>query len=140
MSERSQTAAPDVFPALRYKDAPAALAWLGSAFGFDARMVVPGGEGVIAHAELGIGPGVVMIGSRREPESANDWANASFGVYVYVEDVDAHYARAKAAGADVFRDLADTDYGSREYSARDPEGNLWSFGTYRPGGCAGDAT
>jgi uncharacterized glyoxalase superfamily protein PhnB len=55
-----------------------------------------------------------------------------FGLYVYVEDLDAHCRRAKATGAEIVRDLEDTPYGSREYSARDPEGHLWSFGTYRP--------
>jgi uncharacterized glyoxalase superfamily protein PhnB len=54
------------------------------------------------------------------------------GVYVHVEDVEAHYAQARAAGAEIVRELADTSYGSREYLARDPEGNLWGFGTYRP--------
>jgi len=54
------------------------------------------------------------------------------GVFVYVDDLDAHYERARAAGAEIGRELADTDYGSREYMARDPERNLWSFGTYLP--------
>jgi uncharacterized glyoxalase superfamily protein PhnB len=54
------------------------------------------------------------------------------GIYVAVEDADAHYEQAKAAGAEIVREIGDTDYGSREYTARDPEGNVWSFGTYRP--------
>jgi uncharacterized glyoxalase superfamily protein PhnB len=57
---------------------------------------------------------------------------ASQGVYVAVEDADAHYERAKAAGAEITREIEDTDYGSREYTARDHEGHVWSFGTYRP--------
>jgi uncharacterized glyoxalase superfamily protein PhnB len=53
-------------------------------------------------------------------------------MYVVIEDADAHYAQARAAGAEIVRELEDQDYGSRDYSARDFEGNLWSFGTYQP--------
>jgi uncharacterized glyoxalase superfamily protein PhnB len=134
MSNGSREDRPNVFPALKYKDAPGAVAWLERAFGFEKALVVPNPDGTIAHAELKIGPGHVMCGSKREPQGdKNPWDDATAGVYVYVADVDAHYARARSAGAEIVRDLADTDYGSREYSARDPEGNLWSFGTYLPG-------
>jgi uncharacterized glyoxalase superfamily protein PhnB len=126
--------APNIFPALRYEDGPAAVEWLGKAFGFEKQMVVPGPDGTIAHAQLAFGPGVVMLGSAvEEPGKPNPWARVKQGIYVYVADVDAHYRRAKAAGAEIVRELQDTDYGAREYSARDPEGHLWSFGTYRPG-------
>jgi uncharacterized glyoxalase superfamily protein PhnB len=125
--------APNIFPALRYQDGPAAVEWLARAFGFEKQMVVPGPEGTIAHAQLSFGPGVIMLGSaREEPGRPNPWATVKQGIYVYVADVDAHYARAKAAGAEIVRDLANTDYGSREYSARDFEGHLWSFGSYDP--------
>jgi uncharacterized glyoxalase superfamily protein PhnB len=53
-------------------------------------------------------------------------------IYIVVQDSDAHYARAKAAGAEIIRELEDQDYGSRDYTARDLEGNIWSFGTYDP--------
>ena len=66
------------------------------------------------------------------PVGSNPWQTATHGVYVYVPDADAHYARAKAEGAEIVRELADTPYGSREYSVRDVEGHLWSFGTYYP--------
>lgn len=122
-----------VFPAFKYADAPAAIDWLESAFGFTRGLVVPGPEGTVAHAELSIGTGGVMLGSTREPSPKDPWAAVAFGVYVAVEDVDAHYARAKAAGARIADEIHDTDYGSREYSAFDPAGNLWSFGSYRPG-------
>jgi uncharacterized glyoxalase superfamily protein PhnB len=75
-----------------------------------------------------------MFGSAGEADPANPWTTAAMGVYVCVDDVDAHHARAVANGADIVRDLADTDYGSREYSARDLDGNLWSFGSYQPFG------
>jgi uncharacterized glyoxalase superfamily protein PhnB len=123
----------NIFPALRYQDGAAAVEWLGRAFGFEKQMVVPGPDGSIAHAQLQLGPGVIMLGSARDEQGANPWAAVKQGVYVYVADVDAHYARAKAAGAEVVRELQDTDYGAREYSVRDLEGHLWSFGTYRPG-------
>jgi uncharacterized glyoxalase superfamily protein PhnB len=124
---------PTVFPALKYKDGHAAVDWLGRVFGFQKMTAYPGADGSLAHAELRLQSGVIMLGTITAPDPANPWADARTGVYVYVEDVDAHYARARAAGAEIVRPLADTDYGSREYSARDPEGHLWSFGTYRPG-------
>jgi len=121
----------DVIPALKYRDAPAAIAFLARAFRFAERLAVPGPDGSVAHAELRVGAGTVMLGSRR-PDPADPWAEAE-GVYVVVDDPDAHCARARAAGAEIAREPQDTPYGSREYTARDPEGRLWSFGTYRPG-------
>ncbi len=73
---------------------------------------------------MSLGPGIVMFGQGDRGEN---------GIYVAVEDADGHYEQAKAAGAEILRELERTDYGSREYTARDLEGNLWSFGTYRPG-------
>ena len=123
---------PNIFPALRYKNGTAAIEWLGKALGFEKQMVVPGPDGSIAHAQLKFGEGVVMLGSGKH-EPPNPWDQVAQGIYVYVADVDAHDRRAKAAGAEIVIDLRDTDYGSREYSVRDPEGHLWSFGTYDPG-------
>ncbi|MBP7000086.1 VOC family protein [Amaricoccus sp.] len=120
-----------LFPALRYRDAPGAADWLERAFGFARHAVHEGPDGSVAHAELRYGNGMVMFGSARLTEPANPWTEGE-GVYVAVDDIDAHYARAVAAGAEILRPLADTDYGAREYTARDPEGHLWSFGTYRP--------
>jgi uncharacterized glyoxalase superfamily protein PhnB len=128
-SETKVTAS--LFPALSYRDAPAAADWLERAFGFARHAVYEDGQGGIAHGELRFGNGIVMFGSKRPPDPANPWTTTE-GIYVAVDDVDAHYARAKAAGAEIVRPLADTDYGSREYSVRDLEGHLWSFGTYRP--------
>lgn len=120
-----------IFPALRYRDAPAAIEWLGRAFGFEPRTVVDGEGGAVAHAELVLGNAMIMLGSVREGDA---YAPPPGGgaAYVVVDDPDAHHERARAAGAEIVRELADTDYGSREYSARDPEGNHWSFGTYQP--------
>jgi uncharacterized glyoxalase superfamily protein PhnB len=126
-----------IFPALRYRDAPAAIEWLGRAFGFEPRMVVDGPDGTVAHAELAYDGALIMLGSTRPPDaddySAKVPSPGGTSLYVVVGDPDAHHERARAAGAEVVRALEDTDYGSREYSARDPEGNVWSFGTYRPG-------
>lgn len=125
--------APTVYPAFKYADAPAAIDWLEAAFGLRRGLVVPGPGDTVAHAELSIGAGGVMLGSEREASPEDPWAAARFGVYVVVEDVDAHYARAKASGAKIVEEINDTDYGSRQYSALDLEGNFWCFGTYRPG-------
>lgn len=127
-----QIGVPNIFPALKYKDAPKAIDWLGKAFGFDKQFVVPGENDTVAHAQLRNGAGMIMMGSAGEPDPANPWTTEPYGVYVVVKDIDAHYARAKGAGAKIERPLADTDYGAREYSVRDLEGHLWSFGTYDP--------
>jgi uncharacterized glyoxalase superfamily protein PhnB len=125
--------APNVFPVLKYRDAPAALEWLSEAFGFRKIFATPGPDGTIAHAEMSFGPGVIMLGSAgANLERPEDWRAAPQSVYVAVEEVDAHHDRAKAAGAEITRGLEDLDYGSREYSARDLEGHHWHFGTYRP--------
>jgi uncharacterized glyoxalase superfamily protein PhnB len=125
-----------IFPFMRYKDAPAAIAWLAKAFGFTEHAVYPGPDGTIAHAELALGAGIIMLGSMKDDafgmKSPRDLGGANQGLYVRVADTDALYKRAKAAGAEIVRELADTDYGSRDFMCRDLEGHLWSFGTYLP--------
>jgi uncharacterized glyoxalase superfamily protein PhnB len=117
-----------VHPTLRYHDARSAIDWLERAFGFSALAVHDGPGDTVAHAELAAADGVIMLGS--EPE---DGAHAGHGwTYVAIENPDELHDRAVAAGAEIVRPLEDTDYGSRDFTARDPEGNLWSFGTYRP--------
>lgn len=127
---------PNIFPGMRYQDAPAAIDWLAKAFGFEKQVVYPGPGDSIAHAQLRFGSGLIMLGSARDDElnvkSPRSLGGTSAAVYMYVEDVDAHYQRAVNAGAEVVRELADTPYGSREYTVRDPEGHVWSFGTYIP--------
>jgi len=132
MSQEAAT----IYPALYYSDAPAALAWLARAFGFEQRLAVPGDEGTIRHAEMTLGPGVIMLGTAdpaRGMCSPRDLAGTHQSICIYVEDPDAHYARARAAGAEIVAELTDKDYGSRDYTVRDLEGHLWTFGTYRPG-------
>ena len=127
---------PSMFPCLSYRDAPAAIEWLCAAFGFEKVVVYEGANGTVEHAELRLGNGMVMLGSPKGEAAGpnaeggpNDWSQS---IYVVLPEVDAHHARAKAAGARIVRELVDTDYGSRDYAARDPEGYLWSFGTYQP--------
>lgn len=127
---------PNIFPALRYRDASAARDFLGRAFGFESEKVHRGEDGTIVHAELRLGAGLVMLGQHGDDGwmagVEPDARAGTISLYVVVEDPDAHHARAVAAGAEIVRPLVDQDYGSREYSARDLEGNLWSFGTYDP--------
>jgi uncharacterized glyoxalase superfamily protein PhnB len=122
--------APTLFPTFRYRDAPAAIEFLKSAFGFREVVVYPNEDGTIAHAELSYGPGILMLGSEKDDlygrRAGQGW------LYVAVDDPDAHSQRARAAGAEIITELHDTEYGSRDYTARDLEGNVWNFGTYRP--------
>lgn len=112
-----------IYPTLRFRDADAGLQFLKDALGFEEHAVYRGDDGRIVHAELALGGDMVMCG---------EGDRGDFGVYVGVEDVDAAFAGAKAAGATIVREPADTDYGSREFAFRDPDGHVWSVGTYRP--------
>jgi uncharacterized glyoxalase superfamily protein PhnB len=119
-----------LYPSLRYRDADAAVEFLTHAFGFAVAECHRDDGNRIVHAELSWGPSRIMLG-----ESRGDAYSGHVGhgwVYVAIEDADAHHDRAAAAGAKITAALHDTDYGSRDYSAVDPEGNTWNFGTYRP--------
>jgi uncharacterized glyoxalase superfamily protein PhnB len=125
-----------MFPFLRYKDAKAAIAWLCEAFGFEQVAVYESHAGV-EHAELAYGDSIMMLGSKREGTpikvlTPDEAGGVTAGIYIAVVDADKHHDRAVAAGARIVRALTDQDYGSRDYSCLDPEGNLWSFGTYVP--------
>ncbi|HEY3687292.1 MAG TPA: VOC family protein [Streptosporangiaceae bacterium] len=127
-----ETPNPQVWPTLRAKDARALIRFLVDAFGFEETVVYADGD-TVHHAQLSwpLGGGI-MLGSARE--SAGDhWPlrPGTFGAYVVTDDPDALHDRAKAAGAEITMGITETDYGSRDFAARDPEGNLWSFGTYR---------
>jgi uncharacterized glyoxalase superfamily protein PhnB len=122
-----------IYPALRYRDAGAAIEWLERAFGFQTSARHEGPDGEIAHAELWLGESAIMLGNGSSglQDPPADFRDARITIYVALEDVDGHRERAQAAGADV-SELEERDYGSREYSALDLEGNRWSFGTYVP--------
>jgi uncharacterized glyoxalase superfamily protein PhnB len=127
-----------IYPAVRYDDAKAAIAWLTSVLGFEEHVVYTGEDGSIAHAELKLAGNLIMLGNVKNDvygKSPKTLGGASGTVYIALDtpaEIDACYARAKAAGAEIIRELNDTDYGSHEFGVRDPEGHLWSFGTYRP--------
>jgi len=129
-----------VIPCLRYRDAPAAIAWLCDVFGFEKQAVYANPDGSVVHAQLTFGNGMIMIGSAgtesewgrhiRQPDEI-DGAETQ-AAYVIVADADVIYQRAKEAGAEIVIDIKFEDYGGRGFSCRDCEGHLWSFGTYDP--------
>ncbi|MEP7272374.1 MAG: VOC family protein [Acidobacteriota bacterium] len=126
-----------IFPILRYTDARAAIRWLEAAFGFKERFSVPETGDFVRHAQLGLGTNLIMIGSVRDDDglkSPQTLGVATQAIAVYVPDVDEHFERARLAGAAIIAPPEDTDFGTREYHARDPEGHIWAFGTYLPGG------
>ncbi len=132
------TEAPCIFPTLRCRDAEALIAWLKERLGFVEHAVHRSG-GIVEHAELALGASILMLGQSRDDaygllvgEPAGRRTDA---LYVAVADPDALHARLQAAGTTITIPLRDTSYGSREFACRDPEGNLWSFGTYWPKAC-----
>jgi uncharacterized glyoxalase superfamily protein PhnB len=135
MSESRST----VIPGHRYHNAPAAIEWLCKVFGFERHAVYEGPNGTIAHAELTLGGGMIMLGSQKDDDYGKGFKSPkelggieTRSVYLVVADADAAYARAQAAGAEITRPLQDTPYGSREFAVKDPEGHSWSAGTYDP--------
>jgi uncharacterized glyoxalase superfamily protein PhnB len=133
---------------LAYQDPVRAIDWLVTAFDFAVRIKVPDGAGGIMHSELTFGEGVVMVAgershgatSARSPKSLN--GAVTQGLFVYVDDIEAHYQRATAAGAVVARELATTDYGAeywtdRGYTVLDPEGHTWHFAQRLRNGTSG---
>ena len=127
---------PAIIPYIRYEDPAAMLDWLEEAFGFKRRAVYEEG-GTVGHAEVTYGNGMFMLGPTRDDGTAAKTPNqlggeSTGGMYVVVDDPDAHCEHARAAGARIVQEITEQDYGSREYAARDPEGHTWNFGTYRP--------
>ena len=133
------TTGSSVITTLRYRDAKKAIEWLCAAFGFVAHMVVENDDGTIGHAQLTFGEtGMIMLGSAGKGDFDNvvkppssDGTN-THSAYVIIDDVDDHCERAKAAGAEILSPPEDQDYGGRLYTCRDPEGYIWSFGSYDP--------
>ncbi|MFC7405880.1 VOC family protein [Georgenia alba] len=127
----STTTGPAVFVTLHAHDASGLIDYYVETFGFVVTARYAQDDGTVDHAELRWpeGPGGVMLGTHR-PDAAWSRPPGTVGAYVVTRDVDGLYERVVARGADILRPLDDTDYGSREFAVRDPEGNLWSFGTY----------
>ena len=117
-----------ITPYLLYNDTAAALRFLHEAFGFTETFRHADENGRVDHAEMELGGGQVMLGTPggeyRNPAASG---GATVLVHVYVEDVDAHCERARAAGAVIGREPADQVYGDRNYQATDPEGHQWYF-------------
>jgi uncharacterized glyoxalase superfamily protein PhnB len=127
------TPQPQVWPTLRARDARALIRFLVDAFGFEETVVYGDGDQV-HHAQLDWPPGGgIMLGSVRETDPTTGFVSgpSEFSAYVVTDEPDAVYDRARKAGAEIITEPYDTDYGSRDFAARDPEGNRWSFGTYR---------
>jgi uncharacterized glyoxalase superfamily protein PhnB len=123
-----------IWPCLTYTDARAALEWLEKAFGFEPTAVYArqGDDSIVEHAEMRWpeGGGIMLGTAGKDDGPFSSRATGQTAVYVVCTDPDALFARASGLGAEVVMGLTDTDYGSRDFSVRDPEGNLWSFGTY----------
>lgn len=127
-----------IIPALQYDDAKAAIEFLCKAFGFEKNAVYEGDDGSVEHAQLTLGNGMIMLGSAKDTEYGRllrrprDAGGVTMSTYVIVDDADTHFARAKAAGAEIVREPVTQDYGGRDYTCKDPEGHVWTFGTYDP--------
>lgn len=134
MSENIE--APRIYATFRYQDAARMIDWLVNAFGFTvhARYADPGG--VVQHAQLAFGSSMIMIGNVRDDAYGRmvggPGAQGGKSVYVAADNPDELHARAKAAGAQILEEPTNRDYGSRDFVCADPEGNVWSFGTYWP--------
>lgn len=130
----TSTTAPTVWPILSYRDARAALTFLAEAFGFEERAAYSrdGDPSIVEHAQMRwpLGGGIMFGTAGKDDSPFGQRTPGNDSVYVVCDDPDALFERATAAGAEVVRGLADEDYGSRGFTVRDPEGNLWSFGTY----------
>jgi uncharacterized glyoxalase superfamily protein PhnB len=126
-------------PILRYRSVPAAVDWLCTAFGFEKHRVVTGEDGGVRNAQLTFGDHMIMVlpvddtGLARFIKQPDEVGGAETqSCYIVVGDADAHCRKAKAAGAAILLDVSDDDQGGRGYACRDPEGHIWSFGTYDP--------
>lgn len=127
-----------IVPCLRYRDAPRMIEWLCDVFGFTRKASYPDGQGGIGHAELTLGPGMIMLGTAKDDDFGQlqstpaELGGTTQSPYVIVPDADAVYQRAKAKGARIVIEIKNEDYGGRGFSCRDPEGHLWNVGTYDP--------
>jgi uncharacterized glyoxalase superfamily protein PhnB len=138
-----------LIPCLRYRDAPAAIAFLGDAFGFERHVVYLDDDdpAIVHHAEMTLHGSMIMLGSAANASAATQlygWKTpaeagaVTMSIYATVDDPDAHAARARAAGARIIREPCDNQgYPGRGYDAEDCEGNVWSFGSYDPWAAAG---
>ena len=139
MNRPGESIGQTVYPAVRYRDARAAVAWLERAFGAKTHVVYDHADGTVGHAEITIAGNLVMLGNTRDDgypvRSPKDVSAVTASIYVALPDaagVDAVHALATAAGAAISQPLHDTDYGSHDFGVLDIEGHPWTFGTYKP--------
>ena len=130
-----------VVPCLRYRDTPAMLDWLCTNLGFEKRLEIPGRNGDVAHAELTLGDGMVMIGTHTDDAygqmlttPAQTGGLLTQTIWIHVDSADEVYARVVESGATIVTAIDDAPQGGRAFSCRDPEGHLWHVGTYDPWG------
>jgi uncharacterized glyoxalase superfamily protein PhnB len=129
----TQISSPTFYPGLQYRDADAGMRWLEEVLGCKRREDIRDDEGNVVHAELEFRGAIVMLstaGVGREPFRGLPAGGRL--VYCALDEVDSLYERVRNADAEIAVEITDTDYGSRDFTVRDPEGNLWAFGTYRP--------
>jgi uncharacterized glyoxalase superfamily protein PhnB len=129
-----------IIPSLRYENAPAAIEWLCKAFGFKKNAVYANDNGTIAHAQLTLGSGMLMLGSASnkgpfdgvlgQPKELGNRSTQT--IYLVVSDCEAAYRLAQAAQAEMLDELTDKSYGGKGFTCRDPEGHIWSVGSYDP--------
>lgn len=130
----------NIIPGLRYHDAQAAIEWLCANFGFQKHLVVPGDKGDIVHAQLSFGNGMVMLASHETTSPYGKLVSTPDAngqrpcqaMYVVVENADVVWDKVKSAGATIVIEIKNEDYGGRGFTCRDPEGHIWSIGTYDP--------
>ncbi len=129
-----------IMPCLTYNDALTAIDWLCDAFGFERHQVFVEENGMVSHAELKLGDVMIMTGSQQSNSAYSRLIKHPVDIggfetqspYLVIDDIDAHYERAKKHGAKIVIDLKEEDYGGKNYSCFDIEGHLWSFGSYDP--------
>jgi uncharacterized glyoxalase superfamily protein PhnB len=128
-----------VISCMRYRDCDAAIKWLCDTFGFEEQGVFRDDNGKVMHAQLRLGDGMIMLGPLadteygkmiKQPDSIGGYSTQS--IYLVVRDADAVYARVKKNGGKIAIEIRNQDYGGRDFSCKDPEGHLWSVGTYDP--------
>ena len=130
-----------IMPAFQYADALAAIEWFCKVLGFEKKLVVPGPDDTVIHAQLSYGTGMIMLSSDNDteygqhmtsPDNVGGLNTQSCLIYVSDEAIKAHYDQAVANGGEVLVSLRHEEYGGRYYSLKDPEGHLWSIGSYDP--------
>jgi uncharacterized glyoxalase superfamily protein PhnB len=145
MAGMPTTQTPILYSTMTYRDAAKMTDWLERAFGFRKHVAYTAEDGKVIHAELALGDCLLMLGTHKDDTAFSrlvrppaDVGVATQAVYVAVSDADKAFAKAKSAGAEIVMGLTDQPYGSRDFICRDPEGQVWCFGTYAPRVPAGD--